>query len=130
MPPAARVDADVRLPARQASEKDSRTPAQRKINSQLLYEIYRARGQAEEKKIPPGPTGIKPDARRRAFVDIRADVTAEIRRRVEALDATIVSASAEHRSILAWVPLLKIEELAGLAAVRAIEPAAEATTVR
>ena len=37
-----------------ASEKDSRTPAQRKINSQLLYEIYRRRGEAVAVPYLPG----------------------------------------------------------------------------
>jgi len=48
------------------SEKESRTPAQQKINSQLLFEIYRLRGEAERKGVPPGPTGVKIDALGRA----------------------------------------------------------------
>ena len=58
-----------------ADEKEQRTPAQQKINSQLLYEIYRLRGEAAQKAVPPGPTGVKIDARGRALVDIRADPT-------------------------------------------------------
>ena len=51
-----------------ADEKEQRTPAQQKINSQLLYEIYRLRGEAAQKAVPPGPTGVKIDARGRALV--------------------------------------------------------------
>jgi hypothetical protein len=58
------------------SEKDARTPAQAKINSQILYEIYRDRGDAERKNVPSTPTGIDVDGRGRALVDVRADVTA------------------------------------------------------
>src|SRR3954466_4829366 len=58
-----------------ASEKEARTPAQRKINSQILYEIYRRRGAAGRKGVPPGPTGIAVDGRGRALVDVRAEVT-------------------------------------------------------
>ena len=125
-----RASAPPRAAFLQLSEKDSRTRAQRKINSQLLYEVYRARGQAAQRGVPPGPTGVKLDRQQRALVDVRAEVTEGIRRSLDSLGATIVSTSSEHRSTIAWVPLLKLEELAELEAVRAIEPAAEATTAR
>jgi hypothetical protein len=53
-----------------AGEKERRTSAQQKINSQLLYEIYRLRGEAERNGVPPGPTRVKVDARGRALVDV------------------------------------------------------------
>jgi hypothetical protein len=112
------------------SEKDSRTPAQRKINSQLLYEIYRRRGEATQKDVPPGKTGVKIDRRGRALVDVRVEVTPALQKKVGSLGGTIVSMSVEYRSIIAWVPLLKLERLAEDRAVHAIEPRAEATTVR
>jgi hypothetical protein len=111
----------------QAPEKDTRTAAQKKINSQLLYEIYRRRGEAERKGIPPGPTGVRLDEKGRALIDVRADVTPALEKKVAALSGSIVSTSREYRSILAWVPLLNIERLAEETSVRAIEPAAEAT---
>jgi hypothetical protein len=113
-----------------SSEKDSRTPAQRKINSQVLYEIYRVRGQAAVKHVPPGATGVRIDAKGRAFVDVRAEVTRALQRRVVALGGTITSVSKEYRSIIAWVPLRRLETLAKERAVRAIEPAAEAAIRR
>ena len=109
-------------------EKVSRTPAQRKIDSQLLSEIYRRRGQAAQKQVPPGETGVKVDARGRARVDLRADVTPALLKKVQRLGGTIQSTSVELRSILAWVPLLKLEQLAGDPAVSSIQPAAEAIT--
>jgi hypothetical protein len=54
--------------------KEARTAAQRKINSQLLYEIYRRRGVADKKGIPPGPTDVRIDKAGRALVDVRADL--------------------------------------------------------
>ena len=113
-------------PAR--SEKDARTPAQQKINSQVLYEIYRRRGEAKEKNVPPGPTGVRIDEKDRALVDIRADVVPALQKKLHELGSTIVSTSREYRSIVAWVPVLKIEEIAAVSSVRAVEPAAEATT--
>ena len=111
------------------SEKESRTPAQRKINSQILYEIYRRRGEAESKGVPPGETGVNIDGRGRALVDVRADVTPALQKKIRGLGGAIVSTSEAHRSILARIPLLKLERLAEDPAVRFIEPAAEATTV-
>lgn len=114
--------------ATQRSEKDTRTPAQQKINSQLLYEIYRRRGEAERRRIPPGPTGVRVDTKDRALIDVRAEVTPALQKKIAALSGSIVSTSREYRSIIAWVPLLNIERLAEETSVRAIEPAAEATT--
>ena len=112
------------------SEKTERSAAQQKINSQLLYEIYRRRGEAERKGVPPGKTDVRIDARGRAFVDVRADVTAALQQKIRALGGTILSTSRESHSIIARVPLLKLERLASNPAVRFIEPAAEAITVR
>lgn len=110
------------------SEKDARTPAQRKINSQVLYEIYRRRGEAVRKGVPPGSTGVRIDTKGRALVDVRADVTPAIERAIRSAGGTVVSTSAAYHSVIAWVPLLKLESLAGNPAVRAIEPVAEAMT--
>lgn len=111
-------------------EKTLRTAAQRKINSQLLYEIYRRRGEAERKGVPPGKTDVRIDALGRALVDVRADVTTALQQKIRGLGGTIVSTSRESHSIIARVPLLKLERLASNPAVRFIEPAAEAITVR
>jgi hypothetical protein len=112
------------------SEKEARTATQRKINSQLLYEIYRHRGEAKRKGVPPGETGVKIDTRGRALVDVRADVTAGLLARIRARGGTIVSTSREYHSIIARVPLLELERLAANRTVLFIEPAAEAMTVR
>jgi hypothetical protein len=111
-----------------ASEKDSRSPAQQKINSQVLYEVYRARGEAAAKHVPPGPTGVKIDGKKRALVDVRAEVTPALQKKIRSLGGTIVSVSAQYRSIIAWVPLKRLEQLARERAVHAIEPKAEAAT--
>ena len=106
-------------------EKDARSPAQQKISSQLLYEIYRARGEAKAKQVPPGPTLVRLDRKKRALVDIRADVTTALQKTIRAHGGTIESVSARYRSIIAWVPLLRLERLAKERAVYAIEPKAE-----
>jgi hypothetical protein len=112
------------------SEKDLRTPAQQKIDSQLLYEIYRRRGEAEQKGVPLGPTGVKIDRRGRALVDVRAEATAALRNKIRAAGGIVVSTSREYRSTIARIPLLELEKIAGDPGVVAIAPAPEATTVR
>jgi hypothetical protein len=107
------------------SEKETRTVAQQKIDSQVLYEIYRRRGIAKEKGVPDAKTDVKVDAQGRALVDVRAEVTPALQKTVTSLGAAIVSTSPEARSIVAWVPLLKIERLAEEAAVRAVVMKAE-----
>jgi hypothetical protein len=114
----------------EVSEKASRTPAQQKINSQLLYEIYRRRGEADRKGVPPEPTGVRIDALGRALVDIRAEPTAALQKKIGREGGVVVATSARDRSIVARVPLLKLETLASDPAVHFIEPAAEPTTNR
>jgi hypothetical protein len=53
-------------------------------------------------------------------------VTPALQKQVQALGGTIESSSAQYRSIVAWVPLNRLERLAADPAVRAIEPAAPA----
>src|SRR5262249_41100688 len=102
-----------------SSEKAKRTPAQQKINSQLLYEIYRRRGEARQQGVPSGATGVRIDARGRTVVDVRAvPVTEALQRTIRTLGGTILSVSPEHQSILARVPLLKLEALAADSTVR------------
>jgi len=111
-------------------EKEARTPAQRKINSQLLYEIYRRRGEAQKKGVPPGPTDVRIDKVGRALVDVCAEVTPAIEKKIRDLGGVVISTSSRDQSILARIPILKLERLAGDPAVHAIEPAAEAMTNR
>jgi len=79
-------------------------------------------------RVPPGPTGVDVDARGRALVDVRAEVTPALQKTIRSLGGVITSSSSEHHSIMARVPLLKLEQLAGDSAVRFIEPVARATT--
>ena len=111
-------------------DKTSRTPAQRKIDSHLLDEIYKRRELAAHKQVPSVETGIRLDSKGRARVDVRADVTPALLKKVRRLGGVIQSTSVEYRSIVAWVPLLKLEQLAGDPAVSSIQPAAEAATNR
>jgi hypothetical protein len=109
--------------------KGSQTAAQQKISSRLLREIDRARRGAEKTQSAATP-GVAIDSKGRALVEIRCDVTAAIQKKLRTLNATIVSSLPDYRSILAWVPLARLEELAGSETVYGIQPAPEATTNR
>jgi len=111
------------------NRQGARTPAQQKINAQILYEIDRARGKVA-KETAPLETGVRIDAQRRALVDVRAPVTAALQRTIRRLGGVVLSTSPAHESTIARVPLLKLETLAADPTVKFIEPAAEATTLR
>ncbi len=108
-------------------EKAQRTAAQQKIDSQLLHEIYRARGEATIKGVPPAPTGVRIDHHGRALVELRAAPTTTLLKAIRGAGGKVVSFSAKYRSITARVPLLKLETLAARPGVEFIQPAPEAT---
>jgi hypothetical protein len=112
------------------AQKASRTPAQKKLDSQLLLEIDRRRSDTTQRDLPPDETGVKVDQKGRALVDVRANVTSDLEKKIRALDGAIVSTSPQYRSIIAWLPLLKLEQLAEDSAVVAVVPAARAITHR
>jgi hypothetical protein len=111
-------------------EKRARTAAQKKIDTQLLYALYRQRGEAEAKGVPPGDLRVKLDAKQRALVSIRARVSKDLLATIKTLGGEVVSSSARYSDIRAYLPLGKLEDLAGSPDVRAIAPADEATTNR
>ena len=103
--------------------KARRTPAQRKVSSQLLDAAASAR-----------PSDG--DARRQAqdardevvTVDIRADVTKALLARIRVLGGTVINSVPKYRAIRAELPVVAIERLAALAAVQTIRSADEART--
>jgi len=111
------------------SDKASRTPSDSKVSSQLLTEI-RNHDRSTASRAPLERTVVKVDARERALVDVRAVVAEGLQKKMRALGATIVSTSPEYRSIVAWLPLAKIRQLAADPEVIAIQPAPEGTTVK
>jgi len=107
----------------QVARGPSSTPARMKIDSQLLQAIDRAKTAGRPSETVAGR--IKLDEKKRALVDIRAELTSALRKQVTDLGGTIVSESAEHRSIVAWVALAELETLSEIKEVLAIVPAPE-----
>ncbi len=109
-------------------EKDQRTSEQQKIDSQLLYAIYQMRGEAEAKGVPTEPIPLEKDAKGRVLVDIRAPVTRKLLARIKKLSGTVVSSSEQYHSIIAYLPLGKLEALASSREVKFIAPKAQSMT--
>lgn len=107
-----------------ADEKASRTAAQKKIDSQLLYALKQKRG--ETRGVPTARIDLDFDQKGRALVDITANVTSELKLQVQKLGGAIISDDARYRTIRARLALEKLESLAKRQDVRFIAPAAQA----
>jgi hypothetical protein len=105
-------------------EKASRTPAQKKIDSQLLYALKQKRGQT--RGIPSEPIKLRTDQKGRPLVDVTCKVTARVTSLIRKLGGVIISQDPFYHSIRANLALEKMESLAALDDVRFIAPAAEA----
>ena len=113
----------VRAERQAPAQKDARSKAQQKIDSRVLSEIGRRRGDARQTPIADGRPRIRIDRHGRALVDVRATVKPALEKKVKALGGVIVSTSGAYDSIVGWMPLLTLERLAADSSVRAIEPA-------
>ena len=94
--------------------KQKRTPAQRKMGSQLLEEWQKAQG--------------RPGADRMVTVDLRAEVTPKVLERIRELGGTVLNSVERYRAIRAQLPLSEVEALAAHDAVRSIRTADKAVT--
>ena len=103
--------------------KAQRTPAQRKVSSQLLP-ARRAQVYGVASRQAPDTTATD----EMAMVDIQTDVTPEVLARIRALGGTIINSVGRYRAIRANLPTAAVEQLAALEAVQSIRPADVAVT--
>ncbi len=115
--------------------KAQRTPAQRKLSSQLLDATGSAQpSEGVARRQAPGagvkdkqaPTTDVEDAV--VTVDIRADVTPAVLARIQDLGGTVLSSVPKYRAIRAQLPFSALEPLATLEAVQSIRPADQPIT--
>jgi len=111
-------------------EKESRTPAQRKIDSRLLYTMRMARNEPVASGIAQMDTGLAADSKGLIAVDISANVSALLTKRLTAIGAQIIVSFPQYHSITARVPIVEIERIASFPGVRFIVPKQEAETSR
>ena len=109
------------------AQKARRSPAQRKVSSQLLDMVESQPPQAAEGEVRRRDSD-KPEPVEPVLVDIRADVTKALLARIRVLGGTVINSVPKYRAIRAELPVVAIERLAALAAVQTIRPADEAIT--
>lgn len=103
------------------AEKSARTPAQRKIASQLLYAARMAQGQA----IADGVARLDVNVPMRgglADVYVTGKLTPRLTEGIERVGGTVLRRSDRFSTVDALVPLDRLEKLAELADVRWIAP--------
>lgn len=111
-------------------EKALRKPAQRKVSSQLLFTARMLRGEAATEGVPSLETGVELDAAGNLYVDISADVSDRLLRKLRAAGARVVSSHPRYHTVRAFVPPSQLEAVAGWSEVRSVRPRQEATTSR
>jgi hypothetical protein len=107
-------------------EKLSRTPAQKKLDSQLIYGRRERRQGFASRNVTSLRPALSLQEDGRVLVDITAEVTPALLASIEQRGGTIVSSFERYRAIRALFPLDEIEALAAQPLVRAIRPADQA----
>jgi hypothetical protein len=112
-------------------EKESRTPVQQKIDSQLLYTMKMHRGLAIAAGVETLNTDVVYDQDDgKTIVDISGRVTNGLLRRLRANGAEILYSDARYGSIRASISLTRLERIAALDGVTFIQPKQEALAGR
>ena len=110
------------------TEKAARSPAQQKLDSQLIYAIRRN----QNHPVVVGLTNLVIGAHVRVdgkyLVDIYGTVATPLLNAIQAAGGEIVNGSARFGEIRALLPLARVESLAGRSDVRFIQPAVQSAT--
>ncbi len=105
------------------AEKESRTPAQQKIDSQLIYAGKMYRGQSIAAGIPTLEVNVGLESDGRVVVDITAYVVDEkLLTGIKTAGGEVLLVSEPYRSIRAKVPINQLETIANYSQVRFIQP--------
>lgn len=97
-------------------EKQSRTPAQQKMDTSLLMLMKQQRGES----VPFVPRGVEVANDGTVVVDIRCPVTDKMTEAIEAMGGEVLSRHPRYDTVRASVPVLQLETLASKSVVRAI----------
>jgi uncharacterized repeat protein (TIGR01451 family) len=111
-----------------AAEKDARTPAQLKMDSQLIYAMKQAGGQAIAPGLPLLELTVHPDADGKVLVDLTAQVSPALLKAITQMGGTVKSSFEKYNAIRALIPLSQAEALAARADVKFVQGAIPAIT--
>jgi hypothetical protein len=103
-------------------DKAARTPAQRKIDSNLIYTTRMLAGKPVANGVPYLYTGVDLDAHNNLVVDMVANVTDPLLQQLTAVGAQVLYTNARLRSIRAIVPPDQLEAIASSPDVIFISP--------
>ncbi|MDY6953955.1 MAG: neuroendocrine convertase 1, partial [Thermodesulfobacteriota bacterium] len=109
-------------------EKASRTPAQKKLDSRLIYGRKVARRAPLVDRVPTLRSSLDLAPDNTLLVDIKAEVTPGLLEEIDRLGGTITRSFGQYRAVRARLPLEQLEPLAGHEDVHFIGPAAKAFT--
>src|SRR5438552_2761679 len=107
-------------------DKDSRTPAEQKIDSQLLYAIKMRRGQAVAAGVHILAVDVGADDTGLVTVDVTAIVDEQLLRDLTGLGIEVSNVFPQYHSLRAVASLDQLETIAGYSQVRVIQPKQEA----
>ena len=111
------------------AEKASRTPAEQKVDSNLLYAVNEATTGAAVDGAPQLQSTVDTPGGM-VTVDIDANVTPGVLRAIKATGGRVVTKVAAFDAVRAVVPVTSVDEIAAQGDVHSIRPADEATTNR
>jgi subtilisin-like proprotein convertase family protein len=111
-----------------AADKATRTPAQRKISSRLLYSAKARRGMRLAGNVSALRSAIPADKDGRVDVEIAGRSIKAIAEGIEKAGGKILFGSDKSSSVRARVPIDSLEDLAAMAEVRSIHPSPLAIT--
>ena len=109
------------------AEKDSRTVAQQKIDSQLLYAVKMRRGLSISSNLQALTVAVGADDSGSVIVDINAAVDDQLRNRLREMSAEVLSVFPQFHSLRARTSLDQLEKIASFPQVRFIQPKQEMT---
>src|SRR5262245_27036894 len=106
-------------------EKESRTPSQKKIDSQLLYRLKQKRGERIASGVESLAMGVREAADGSVLLDIQARVTTEVLGAIRKAGGEVAYAYEQFDAIRARLPMDALEAIAGLDEIKFIGPAEE-----
>jgi hypothetical protein len=107
-------------------EKANRTPAEQKIDSQILYAIKMRRGLPVAAGVPAQRVNLQTDSKNRVLVDITATVTDALLNFITNQGGQVINDFPQYRSIRASILLAQMETLTARNDVQFIQPATRA----
>jgi len=111
-------------------EKESRSPSEQKIDSQLIYELKMRSGQAVAAGVARVVTDVPYAQDGHAIVDVTTTAGTDLAPVVATLGGEILASSANRTSLRIHIPIERIEALAAYPDVLFIQPRQDATISR